>query len=88
VARKKSAPWPLHGLTHQLHTAGFTEVRPYYVLPTIDAPQQLVPAHPDAIAVHEARHANTGLQDVLRRVLLKVGVEAALFPGFLLIALR
>jgi SAM-dependent methyltransferase len=88
LSGEQSAPWPLYGLTGQLGTVGFTEVRPYYVLPTIDAPQQMVPAYQAAMAVHEAHQGNTGVRRALRRVLLKAGAEAAFFPGFLLIAVR
>jgi len=85
---RESAPWPLNGVTYQLRRAGFADVRSYYALPTIDAPQQLIPAHRHAIAVHEAQNADTGVRGLLRRVLLAAGLEAALFPGFLLIAVR
>jgi len=85
---RESAPWPLHGLTDELRSAGFADVRSYYALPTIYAPQQLIPAHRHAIAVHQAQNADTGVRGLLRRVLLAAGLEAALFPGFLLIAVR
>jgi SAM-dependent methyltransferase len=87
---RDSAPWPLHGLSYELRSAGFTDLRSYYALPTIDAPQQLIPTHRHAIAVHQAQNAGagTGMRGILRRVLLAAGLEAALFPGFLLIAVR
>lgn len=88
LAPEPRLPWPLHGLTHALRIAGFAEVRPYYVLPTIDAPQQLIPAHRHAMAVHDALQAHIGVRSVLRRALLEAGVEAAFFPGFFLIAVR
>jgi hypothetical protein len=72
----------------RLHRAGFREVRPYYVFPTIDAPHQLLPARGQALSFHEAQHAGGGLRSLLRRCLRAAGLEAALFPGFLLIAVR
>lgn len=83
-----AAPWPLQGLARQLHAAGFSEVRTYYALPTIDAPQQLVPAQRDAMAIHLARQPRTGVRGVLRQIFVVAGLEALLFPGFLVIAVR
>jgi SAM-dependent methyltransferase len=83
-----SAPWPLRKMERELRAAGFAEVRAYFVVPTIDAPQQLVPAHRDAITVHEAQERAVGLRRLWRRALIGAGLEAMLFQGFLLIALR
>jgi SAM-dependent methyltransferase len=85
---ERSSPWPLHAITQDLGRAGFTDVRSYYALPTIDAPQQLIPAQRHAIAVHQAQNANPGMRRMMGRMLLASGLEAALFPGFLLIAVR
>lgn len=87
-SRETSAPWPLHSVTRRLRMAGFSEVRPYYAFPTIDAPHQLLPARGRALSFHEAQHASGGLRSLLRRCLRGAGLEAALFPGFLLIAVR
>lgn len=88
LSRKPDVPWPLNGLTRELHCIGFTEVRRYFVLPTIDAPQQLVPADSTALLMHESQQGKTRLRGTLRRMLFGAGLEAVLFPGFLLIAVR
>lgn len=87
-SREQYAPWPLRGLAHELHALGFAELRTYFVVPTIDAPQQMIPAHPAAIAVHEANQVHTGVRRVMRRALMAAALEAVLFPGYLLIAVR
>jgi SAM-dependent methyltransferase len=87
-SQETSAPWPLNIVARRLSTAGFGEVRPYYAIPTIDAPHQLLPARGRAIAFHEAQHATGGVRSGFRWVVRCFGLEAALFPGFLLIAVR
>ena len=75
-------------MTRELQVAGFGEVRTYYAFPTIDAPHQLLPARAHAVALNEAHQASGGMRSLLRRSIRSAGLESALFPGFLLIAVR
>ncbi len=71
-----------------LMDAGFRSIQSYYVYPFSDQPESIVPATSDAVLAHQRllRLGHSTL--LLRRMLIRSGLHALLFPARLILAIR
>lgn len=73
-------------LPDAVRAAGFREVRPYWVEPSLAIPRNLVPARADRIRAFEAMRAREWGPDPKRTVALRAGLTAVLYPAILIVA--
>lgn len=74
------------GLAGLVRSAGFSTVRQYFLFPSLDRPEHVVPAHLPALRARETLLRRDEDAGVLRRAFVRLGLFQFLYPGRLIIA--
>lgn len=85
--RRSNAPSAARArLCRQVQSAGFNEVRAYWVEPSLAVPRQLIPATRPAVARFEAWRMLEQPSGVLRRRFVAAGWHEVLYPALVVVA--
>ena len=70
----------------RIRSAGFREVRPYWVEPSLAVPRNQIPALPARVRIFEAARARETGAGLPRSVAVKAGLHQLLYPAVLFVA--
>ena len=82
------SPKTVCGLPNLLRKVGFRHIRPYYLIPSIDEPEYIVPANRRGVAAYEMLALSGSTRNHLRKWAGRLGLHALLFPSHLILAYR
>ncbi len=82
------SPKAIYGLPNLLRKVGFRHIQPYYLIPSIDEPEYIVPANRRGVAAYEMLHLSGSTQNHVRKWAGRLGLHALLFPSHLILAYR
>ena len=82
------SPKAIYGLPNLLRKVGFRHIRPYYLIPSIDEPEYIVPANRRGVAAYEMLDLSASRKNHVRKWVGRLGLHALLFPSHLILAYR